>query len=57
MYVERKVFSKGKIQLQDHQVTSVSSAVGFALIFLLTYYFSDGIKFMILWLKIYMNNS
>ena len=51
MYVERKVFSKGKIFLQGHQVLSVSSAAGLALIFLLTYYFQDDIKFTIVWQK------
>ena len=51
MYVERKVFSKGKIFLQGHQVLSVSSAAGLALIFSLTYYFQDDIKFTIAWQK------
>ena len=35
MYLERKDFSKGKIQLQDHQVLNVNSVAGLALIFLL----------------------
>ena len=39
MYVERKDFSKGKIQLQGHQVQSISGAAGLALIFLLMDYF------------------
>ena len=33
MCVERKVLSKGRILLQGHQVPSVSSAAGLALIF------------------------
>ena len=39
MYVERKVFIKGKIKFQGHEVQNVSSEEGLALIFLLTYYF------------------
>ena len=30
MYGERKVFLKGKVSLQSHQVPSVSSIAGFA---------------------------
>ena len=39
MHVERKVFSKDKLLLQGHQVPSVNSAAGLALVFLLMYYF------------------
>ena len=39
IYVERKVFSKSKIYLEHHQVSSASSTTGLALIFLLMHYF------------------
>ena len=57
MHVERKVFSKDKLLLQGHQVPSVNSAAGLALVFLLMYYFEDYIKFIMVSQKIHTNNS
>ena len=56
MYVGRKAFSKGKIELQGYKVQSVSTVGDLALIFLLTHYFKDDIKFIIVWPKFHMNN-
>ena len=53
MYVEKNFFFKAKIELQDHQVRSISSAAGLALIHLLIYCFYNKL----LCGKIHMNHS